>query len=108
MTLLHRRPGSFNIVGPGAVTALQATRLGNRVPVPLVGPGWLVARGIAELLGSPVPGHVLELLVRGRTADGSRASTELGYEPAFSTPEVVRDLYEWAPVTHLRSVTAAA
>jgi UDP-glucose 4-epimerase len=106
--LLHRRPGAFNIVGAGAVTALQATRLGNRVPVPLVGPGWLVARRIAEVLGSPVPGHLAELLVRGRTADGSRATSELGYEPAFSTPEVVRDLYEWAPVTHLRPATAAA
>ena len=106
--LLHRRPGAFNIVGAGAVTALQATRLGNRIPVPLVGPGWLLARRLADLAGSPLPGHVRELLTRGRTADGSRARDVLGFEPAFSTPEVVRDLYEWAPVTHLRPATAAA
>lgn len=106
--LLHRRAGPFNVVGAGAVTALQATRLGNRIPVPLVGPGWIVARQIADLLGSPVPGHLLELLLRGRTADGSRAGSELGYEPAFSTPVVVRELYEWAPVTHLRPAAEAA
>ena len=69
-----RRPvdGPVNVVGDGAATASQAARLGRRLPVPVVGPGWWAARRFSELAGAPVPDHVHELLVRGRTADGSR------------------------------------
>ena len=48
-------------------------------------PAWF-----SELAGAPVPEHVHELLVRGRTADGSRAGELLGVRPVRSTPEVVR------------------
>ncbi len=98
-----RRPvhGPVNVVGPGAATASQAARLGRRVPVPVVGPGWWAARRFSELAGAPVPDHVQELLVRGRTADGTRAGVRLGVRPARSTPEVLRELYAWAEVVHL-------
>jgi nucleoside-diphosphate-sugar epimerase len=55
-----------------------------------------------ELLGAPLPAHVRELLVRGRTADGSLAQKVLGVMPATPTPDVVKDLYEWATVTYMR------
>jgi len=93
--------GPLNVVAPGAVTASQACRLGGRVPVPLVGPVWRVARLMSELAGAPMPDHVHELLVRGRVADGSRLRRALSLTPALSTPDVVKDLYDWAPVTVL-------
>jgi UDP-glucose 4-epimerase len=95
-----RRPvhGPVNVVGPGAVTASQAALLGRRVPIPTVVPGWTAARWFSELAGAPVPDHVLELLTRGRTADGSRAEERLGVRPVRSTPSVIRALYAWDEV----------
>jgi hypothetical protein len=65
-------------------------------------------RRITELIGAPVPGHVLELLHRGRTADGGRAAQVLGVSPVHATPETLRDLFEWAPITPLRPATDEA
>jgi UDP-glucose 4-epimerase len=93
--------GPLNVVAPGAVTASQACRLGGRIPLPIVGPLWRVARVASELAGAPLPDHVHELLVRGRVADGSRLRSVLSLTPALSTPDVVKDLYNWAPVTVL-------
>lgn len=93
--------GPLNIVSPGAVTASQAARMGGRLPLPVVGPGWTIAKVATEVLGAPLPDHVRELLIRGRCADGRLAADALGFEPRLSTPEVVKDLYEWASVTYL-------
>lgn len=98
--------GALNVVGPGAVTASQAARLGGRLPVPVVGPGWRGAKALAQLAGAPVPDHVHELLVRGRTADGSRLVETLGIRVQHRTPDVVRQLYAWEPIEYL-STTAA-
>lgn len=95
--------GALNVVGPGAVTPAQAARLGGRLVVPVAGPQWLLARVVTELLGAPLPDHVRELLVRGRAADGSRAVEVLGLDGLVPTAQVVRDLYEWAAVTMLRT-----
>jgi UDP-glucose 4-epimerase len=94
--------GPVNVVGPGAVTPIQAARIGGRVVAPVLGPSWMVARLVAELLGAPLPEHVRELLVRGRTADGSFAEKTIGVTPENATSEVVKDLYEWASVMYLR------
>lgn len=100
--LAARHDGPVNIVGPGAVTASQAARLGGRIPVPVFGlPAWQGAKALSELVGAPVPDHVKELLVRGRTADGSLAQDVLDFRPDRSTPEVVHDLQEWGGVTYL-------
>jgi nucleoside-diphosphate-sugar epimerase len=104
--LLRRAEGAFNIVGPGAASPWQAVRLGHRVPVPFAGPGWLVATRIAQLAGSPVPPHVLELIRKGCVADGGRARTELGLTDLLPTQEVVADLYAWASVTALPGAVA--
>ena len=90
-----------NVVGPGAVTPLQAVRLGGRVPLPTAGPGWRVASLACGLVGAPLAPHVVELLLRGRGADGALGEEALGLEPVRATEEVVRDLYEWAEVVHL-------
>lgn len=100
--------GPLNIVGPGAASPWQVVRLGGRVPVPMLGPSWAVACRVAELAGAPVPPHVLELMQRGRTADGSRAIEALGLAPMRSTQEVCAELYEWATVSALRPIEAVA
>jgi nucleoside-diphosphate-sugar epimerase len=106
--LAQRHDGPLNVVAPGAVTPGQAARLGGRLVFPIVGPQWLVARLVAELLSAPLPEHVHELLVRGRTADGSTGSQILGLGDVLSTVEIVRDLYEWASVTVLRTASERA
>jgi UDP-glucose 4-epimerase len=100
--------GPLNIVGPGAASPWQVVRLGGRVPVPMLGPSWTLACRLAELAGAPVPPHVLELMQRGRTADGRRAIEALGLAPMRSTQEVCAELYEWATVTALRPTEAVA
>lgn len=99
----HRRhDGPVNVVGPGAVTGWQAVQLGGHIPVPTLAAGWIVARLAGELQGAPLPPHVIELLVRGRRADGSLAADALGFEPTRSTRATIAELHDWAPVTHLR------
>jgi UDP-glucose 4-epimerase len=100
--------GPLNIVGPGAVTAAQAARLGGRLVVPIIGPQWLAARAVAEVLGAPLPPHVQELLTRGRTADGAFGAGILGLEHLRSTLEIVQDLYDWAAVTVLHGAEEEA
>jgi UDP-glucose 4-epimerase len=89
-----------NIVASGAVTALQAIRRGRRLPIPLFGPDWAVARGLAYVSGAPLPEHVLEMLHRGRLADNSRAREVLGFEPSATTREVIDQLYRWPSIIH--------
>lgn len=90
-----------NVVGPGAITALQAIARGRRVPVPLVGPEWGLARRLSHVVGAPIPDHVLEVLHRGRLADGSHAREALGVAPEMPTPEVIARLYEWEDVVRV-------
>jgi UDP-glucose 4-epimerase len=90
----------LNIVAPGAVTALQAIRRGRRLPVPLIGPDWAIARGLAYLSGAPLPDHVLEMLHRGRLADNTRARAVLGFAPTASTRDVIDQLYRWPSIIH--------
>lgn len=103
-----RYQGPVNVVAEGAITAVQAVRLGGRMPVPLVGPEWPVARRVVEAFGAPAPEHVVELLRRGRTADGSHGPAVLGGGYLFDTMEVVRRLFEWATVTHMHHRATAA
>ncbi|MGH9247087.1 MAG: NAD-dependent epimerase/dehydratase family protein [Acidimicrobiales bacterium] len=100
--------GALNVVAPGAVTAWQAARIGGRLPVFVGGPAWLVARAITETLGAPLPDHVRELLRRGRSADGTLAIDVLGVEPRLTTPEVVKELYEWGELAVFPVVEKAA
>ena len=87
-----------NVVAPGAITALQAARRGRRIPVPLVGPDWRIARTLSHLLGAPIPDHVSETLHRGRLADNRLMRSLLGFQPESSTTEVIDRLYHWPSV----------
>jgi UDP-glucose 4-epimerase len=94
--------GPFNVVGPGAASVWQAVRLGGRIPLPVFGPGWQLATRAAELAGAPVPPHIIELMTKGRTADGSKAVDVLELTNIRPTQEVCTELFEWAKVTPLR------
>lgn len=87
-----------NVVAPGAITARQALQRGRRLPIPLFGPEWIVARRLSHLAGAPVPGHLLELMHRGRLADGRRMHELLGVTPRLSTGEVIDELFRWPSV----------
>ncbi len=98
--------GPVNVAAAGALTPRQALRLGARVPVPTLGPGWRVARIAGQAVGAPVPAHVVELLCHGRGADTALADA-LGYQPQLSTEAVVRHLFDWVSVRHISAVAAA-
>ncbi len=100
--------GPVNVVGGGATSPWQAVRLGGRIPVPVLGPGWDAARRIAELAGAPIPRHVLELMRQGRAGDGTRARDVLTLDGLRSTLEVCTDLFEWGTVSPLRESEYAA
>lgn len=103
LAAIDRTPdGPLNIVGPGAITAAQAARVGRRLPLPLIGPAWRLAKIGGELMSAPLPDHVHELLVRGRVADGTRATAVLGIAPVHSTPEIIVGLYEQSEVEFLQ------
>jgi UDP-glucose 4-epimerase len=97
----------INVVAPGAVTGLQAILRGKRIPIPLVGPEWALTRRLSHLIGAPIPEHVMEVLHRGRLADGSRAIEVLGVAPTVSTPEVIDRLFAWESVVRIVKPTAA-
>lgn len=87
-----------NVVASGAITALQAARRGRRIPIPLLGPEWRVARPVTWMAGAPVPDHVVELLHRGRLADNGAMFERLGIVPEATTSDVIDELYRWPSV----------
>ncbi|MEY2581571.1 MAG: UDP-glucose 4-epimerase [Ilumatobacteraceae bacterium] len=103
----QRVVGPLNVVAPGAISTMQAIRRGRRLPLPLLGPEWRVARQISYLLGAPVPEHVMELIHRGRLADGSRLTQVLGLTPRVTTQEVIDRLFKWEAIVRLPTVQAA-
>ena len=102
--LLQGAVGPLNVVGPGAASPWQAALLGGRLPVPVAPGGWPVAGRVAELAGAPIPPHVLELLRRGRVADGGSAPAALGLRSLVPTQDVLGDLFAWATARRLEAV----
>jgi len=97
-----------NIVAPGAITALQAVLRGHRVPLPLMGPEWWMAGKMSHMFGAPIPDHVIELMHRGRLADGRKATEVLGFSPRLTTPEVIDHLYAWESVVRIGRIEEVA
>jgi UDP-glucose 4-epimerase len=103
----QRPQGPLNVVAPGAISTMQAIRRGRRLPLPLVGPEWRVARQISYLLGAPLPEHVMELIHRGRLADGARLMSALGVTPGVTTQEVIDRLFKWEAIVRVPAREAA-
>ena len=92
---------ALNIVADGDISAWQALRRGNRVPLPLIGPEWAIIRRLSTVAGAPVPDHVSELLTHGRLINGDRAQTVLDFRPQHSTHDVIDRLYAWPAVVRV-------
>ena len=103
----QRPEGPLNVVAPGAITTLQAISQGRRLPLPLFGPEWRVARQLSHLFGAPLPEHVMELIHRGRLADGARLTSTLGITPRVTTQEVIDRLFKWEAVVRIPANEAA-
>ena len=103
----QRPQGPLNVVAPGAITTLQAISQGRRLPLPLFGPEWRIARQLSHLLGAPLPEHVMELIHRGRLADGARLTSTLGITPRVTTQEVIDRLFKWEAVVRIPASEAA-
>ena len=97
-----------NVVASGAITCLQALRRGRRLPFPLIGPDWQVAKVLSYLFGSPIPDHVAEVLHRGRLADNGRMAELLGVVPESTTSDVIDELYGWPSIIRRPARVAAA
>jgi UDP-glucose 4-epimerase len=105
----HRRLDEpVNVVASGAITTVQAAVRGKRVPMPLIGPEWAIARRISHAMGAPIPEHVVEQMHRGRLADGGRTEELLGLSPRLTTPEVIDHLYAWESVVRVGRVRDVA
>lgn len=89
----------INAVGAGTISLRQAIRAGGRVPAPLIGPQWRIARPTSHLLGAPIPDHVHELLTSGRTAIGSDLEGLLAVRLQDDTRTVIQALHSWEQVT---------
>ena len=94
--------GAVNVVAEGSLSVSQAASLGNRLSIPVIGPGWWAAKSLAKLAGAPVPDHVVELLTHGRSADAEHLVKTLNFEPTHTTKEVITRLYEWPSVIRIQ------
>src|SRR5207342_798776 len=97
----QRPQGPLNVVAAGAITTLQAIWHGRRLPLPLIGPEWRVARQLSHLFGAPLPEHVMELIHRGRLADGAKLTATLGIAPRVTTSEVIDRLFKWEAIVRI-------
>ncbi len=104
----HRFDGSINVVADGTTTARRAALQGRRIPVPVVGPGWWVTRQLANIVGAPVPDHVVEMLRHGRLAHASDNAHRIRFAPRHSTHEVIERLYEWPSVVRVPAARQVA
>ncbi len=105
----QRAPGGpINVVSPGAVSALQAVRMGGHIPLPLIGPGWSSAGWLAEMAGAPLPDHVRELLVRGRCAQGQKCLDLLGVTPKVPVAQIVSEIHAFTSVEFVQQAGSAA
>lgn len=91
----------INIVGPGTVSGFSVARRSHHIPLPLIGPEWMITRRIAHLFGAPVPDHVMEVLHHGRRGCSSRCRARLQWEPQMSTETVIDSLFTWEGVVRI-------
>jgi UDP-glucose 4-epimerase len=100
--------GPFNIVGKGVLPYTTVLAMLGRVPIPMPLP---LARYITkalwatQLVGSPA--SFLDFLLFPCVADGSRASSELGYVPRFNIQRTILDFLGEPPEDGAIDVTSA-
>lgn len=85
--------GIFNVAAEGVVYLSQAIRMMGRAQMPLMLPAAQTAAGILRRAGVlDFPTDQLQLILFGRVVDIRRAREVLGFIPAFTTSDAIRDL----------------
>jgi nucleoside-diphosphate-sugar epimerase len=88
-------PGGYNITGDGVLSATEVARELNLAPLPV--PGGLVQRAAKAVAAVPLPGAAppvnewAEAFTHPAIMDASKAKAELGWEPAYTSLEALRD-----------------
>jgi len=92
LALKSTATGIYNIAGDGVVYLSQAIRQLQRVELPILLPAATTAANLLRRFGViDFPTDQLKLMLFGRVVDIRRAKERLGFEPAFSTAETLRD-----------------
>jgi nucleoside-diphosphate-sugar epimerase len=85
-------PGAYNIAGDGELSALDVARELGFLPVPVpAGPTYAVSRALARL---PLPAKAqwVEAASHPTVMDTSKARTELGWSPRYTSLEALRSM----------------
>jgi UDP-glucose 4-epimerase len=88
-----RRPvaGAVNVAGEGSISLTRLLRLAGKLPLPIPGPLFGPALGLATRAGFPrLPPEAVPWLRHGVTLDVTRLVEEVGYRPR-TTLEAVED-----------------
>jgi UDP-glucose 4-epimerase len=97
----HQPHGAINVVAPGSISIPQAASIGRRITLPTIGPAWWFAKSLSGLAGAPMPDHIVQLLMHGRSAQPGQTEELLNFVPEYSTHEVINSLYEWPSVIRI-------
>ncbi len=88
-------PGAYNITGDGVLSAIDVARELGVIPVPVpAGPVQAAARAVASV---PTPPFVppatewVEAVSHPAIMDATKAKTELGWQPRYTSLEALRD-----------------
>lgn len=85
--------GPVPVMADGPVTPLEALTIGRRAPLPMAPLGLRLARPVVEVLGRPLPEHVVELLERGQVCAPFDLAAAIGVSPTRTTRETIADMY---------------
>jgi len=84
-------PGAYNIAGDGVLSTLDVARELGLAPIPLPGaPARIAARAVAHLPLLPAQAQWAEAVSHPAVMDTSKARTELGWSPRYSSLEALR------------------
>jgi UDP-glucose 4-epimerase len=84
--------GIFNVAADGIVYLSQAVRLLGRIEFPIALPlGGAAAAVLRRLRLVDFPPDQINLIVYGRVVDTTRARSELGFSPVYTTVDALKD-----------------
>jgi UDP-glucose 4-epimerase len=91
-SVLHDRPGTFNVAGEGVVTLSQAARRLGRPTVPLLPFGFAAAsRRLIRTMGSDISPDLHRLLQYGRVVDTSALRDIFGYDLMWTSQQTFEE-----------------
>lgn len=85
--------GPVNVMAAGPVTPWEAVTIGRRLPIPVLPGVFRTVRNLTDIIGSPVPEHVAELLTRGGVIEPTDTDALLGVPMRRTTRAAIEDLY---------------